>query len=88
MVTEKIVWVIEAKRSHRQLEQAIAEAADYARRINRGGQLSTVFIRGVAGNTLDTFLIRNRMLIGNRYGPITINEVETTALLSREECRQ
>jgi type I restriction enzyme M protein len=88
MISEQLVWVIEAKRSHKQLDQATDEAEDYARRISDGGNLKASFITGVAGNTEDSFLVRNKMLIGKRYVPITINGAETTALLSRDECQQ
>jgi type I restriction-modification system DNA methylase subunit len=88
MLTEKSVWVIEAKRSHKQLAVAVSEAEDYARRITDTGKLTSKFISGVAGNSLDGFLVSTRMLVGNRYLPIKINDVEITALLSESECRK
>jgi type I restriction-modification system DNA methylase subunit len=88
VVTEKLVWPIEAKRSHRELEKAIIEAEGYARKINDTKKLLVPFISGVAGNEIDGFLVHNRMLLGDKYLPITINDVETTALLSKSECEQ
>jgi type I restriction enzyme M protein len=88
MVTDRIVWVIEAKRSHQQLDEAVSEAEEYARRILKGGKLTAAFISGVAGNEHDLFLVRNRMLVGNRYVQIKINDVEATALLSVSEVEQ
>jgi type I restriction enzyme M protein len=88
MVTDLIVWVLESKRTHKELDDAVSEAVDYARLISAGGKLSPMFVSGVAGNAHDGFLIRNRMLIGGKYVPIKINEVETTALLSKEEAEK
>lgn len=87
MVAGRVVWVLESKRSHRQLDEAVSEAEDYARRIGQGGELTATFISGIAGNAHDGFLVRNRMLVGNRYLPIKINNVETTALLSVDEAK-
>ncbi|HEV8605864.1 MAG TPA: N-6 DNA methylase [Tepidisphaeraceae bacterium] len=85
-VAETTLWVIEAKRSQGQLAQAISEAEDYARKINKGGKLLTPFISGVAGNLIDGFQIRSRFLVGDKYQPIKINGVEATALLSQSDC--
>ncbi len=86
MLTEKKVWVIEAKKSHKQIDDAVSEAEEYARRINDNGQLSTKFISGVAGNSEDGFIIKTKMLVDGRYMPVKINDVEITSLLSRNEC--
>jgi len=88
MINEKLIWVIEAKRSHRQLGTSVSEAEEYARRITDTGKLTSKFISGVAGNLQDGFLVSTKMLIGNRYLPIKINDVEITALLSESECRK
>lgn len=87
LVSDQIVWVIEAKRSHGHLDQALGEAEEYARRITRGGRLRATFISGVAGNAHDGFQIRNRVLLNDRYVPVKINDVETTALLSPANCK-
>ena len=35
-VTESVLWVIEAKRSHGQIEQAVGEAQKYAAKVKQG----------------------------------------------------
>jgi type I restriction enzyme M protein len=85
-VTDSVLWVIEAKRSHDQLDQALREAEDYARKINRSETLQAKFITGVAGNELDTFLMRSSFLVGGTFIPIKMNGVEVSGLLSQEQC--
>jgi type I restriction enzyme M protein len=85
-VTDSVLWVIEAKRSHSQLDQALIEAEDYARKINKSETLHAKFITGVAGNELDTFLMRSRFLVGDTFVPIKMNGVEISGLLSQEQC--
>jgi len=81
-VTDAVLWVVEAKRSRRQIEQALSEAEGYAKAINRGRAHKAKFISGVAGNETDGYLIRSKFLVGNTYKPIRFNGVETTGLLS------
>ncbi|MDQ2730779.1 MAG: DNA methyltransferase, partial [Armatimonadota bacterium] len=86
-VTDSILWVLESKRSHRELNQALAEAEVYARKINTRSQMFQVrFISGIAGNDLDTFVIRSRFLVGETFVPVLMNGVEVSGLLSPEEC--
>lgn len=85
-VTDSILWVIEAKRSHGQLDQALSEAEDYARELNKSDKLQAKFVTGVAGNELDTFLMRSRLLVGDTFVPIKMNGVEVSGLLSQEQC--
>ena len=50
-LTETKFWVIESKRNHNQLQQALKEAREYyAKKINEDSQVKTVIITGVAGN--------------------------------------
>lgn len=86
-VTERVLWVIEAKRSHGELEQAVKEAEDYARKLNPSNQFKALLISGVAGNELDTFIIRTKYLRGSRYVPVKMNGVEVTGLLSPANCQ-
>lgn len=85
-VTEDVLWGIEAKRSHGQLEQALREAEEYARDLKRGNRFTPKFISGVAGNEIDSFLVRTRFFDGRGIlSPVTINGVEATGLLGRSE---
>jgi type I restriction enzyme M protein len=87
-VTDKVLWVIEAKRTHGELQKSINEAADYATKINKGKGYTAAFISGVAGNEGDTFLIRTRFLKGREFVPVSMNGEEITGLLSPQNCEQ
>ena len=67
-VTERALWVIEAKRSHAQLEQALREAEDYAGSFKDSGQYEARFISGVAGSEIDSFLIRTKYFTSTSMG--------------------
>lgn len=81
-ITETVYWVIEAKREHAQLEQAISEAEGYAREINRSKQIKALFVSGVAGNENDSYLTRTRFLANGRFKTIKINDREVTSLIT------
>jgi len=85
-VTEKVLWVIEAKRSHSELGLALTEATDYAAKINTGRKFQALFVSGVAGNDQDTFLIRTSYFNGKSFIPVQMNGVDVTALLSPSDC--
>jgi len=87
-VTDKILWVIEAKRSHAQLDKAGIEAEEYARKLNESKVFKAAFISGVAGNEHDAFLIRTKFLRGNTFVPVSMNAAEVTGLLSPSNCEQ
>ena len=82
-------WIIETKRTQRQLDQALDEAKGYADKINtRSNNIRALIVSGVAGNDTDTYIIKHRYWNGNSYVPIIINEQEPTALLSKELTEQ
>jgi type I restriction enzyme M protein len=83
-ITEKSLWVIEAKRSHAELGKAVTEAEAYARKLNQSSLFKVPFISGVAGNQHDTFLVHTRYLKEDKYVPVSINGIEMTGLLSPE----
>ena len=85
-VTERQLWVIEAKRSHQQLEQAVDEARQYAAKLNRGFFYEALIVSGVAGNDDDGFIVRTQLLKGNAWVTVEINGIEATGLLSPKEC--
>ena len=81
-MNERVLWVIEAKRSHQQLQEAVREAEDYATKIRPSTHVHPLFISGVAGNDIDSFLVRSEFWDGSRYVPITLNGVLATGLLT------
>lgn len=84
-ITESIFWVIESKREHGKLQQALSEAEEYARKINQSKNVKVKIITGVAGNQADSYLIRSRYFNGRKFIPIKLNDVEASGLLSKTE---
>jgi type I restriction enzyme M protein len=84
-VTERVLWIIEAKREHSQLSQALREAERYAAKFKDSRQCEVLFISGVAGNEIDSFLIRTKYWDGTRFVPVTLNGVDATGLLSQAD---
>ncbi|HUV02405.1 MAG TPA: N-6 DNA methylase [Desulfobacteria bacterium] len=84
-VSESVYWVIEAKREHRLLQQALDEAEEYANKLNRSSIIKAKVITGVAGNETDSYLIKSKYHDGNEFRPIKFNNVEISGLLSPEE---
>ena len=87
-VTDRVLWVIEAKRSHQQLRQAVGEAEAYATQIRPSTQFHPLFVSGVAGNDIDSFLVRSEFWDGTKYVPITLNGVPATGLLAPAHLEQ
>lgn len=56
-VTETVLGVIEAKRSHKQIEQVVKEAKSYAGKLKASNHFKALIVSGVAGNKLDSFII-------------------------------
>jgi hypothetical protein len=86
-LSEKYFWVIEAKRTHQQLNQALTEAEEYAKEINKSRLIKSIIISGVAGNQTDSYLIKSRFLENSKFVPITINGKEISGLISKEIAR-
>jgi len=81
-ITEKLLWTIEAKRSHSELGKALKESQDYAEKINKDGRYKAIFASGIAGNELDSFLIRTTFFDGKKFVPVQMNGVDVTGFLS------
>ena len=84
-VTERFLWVIEAKRSHKQLGQAVEDARNYAVKLNKGNKKQAHLISGVAGNEDDGYIVRTCLLVGDSWFNVQINGIDTTGLLSPDE---
>ncbi|RZB29012.1 MAG: hypothetical protein AEth_01616 [Candidatus Argoarchaeum ethanivorans] len=83
-LSEKYFWIIESKRSHTQLDQALSEAIDYANHINKSNSVNALIVSGVAGNQTDGYLIKSRFLKNGKFTRITINGKEISSLISKE----
>lgn len=83
-LSEKYFWVIESKRSHTQLDQALSEAIDYANHINKSNSIKALIVSGVAGNQTDGYLIKSKFLKDGKFNQITINAKEISSLISKE----
>jgi len=85
-VGERDLWVIEAKRDHNKIDQALKEAKDYAAKLNRGSRQKVFIISGVAGNEDDGYIVTSQLLVGQIWRNAQINGIDTTGLLSENEC--
>jgi len=78
-LTEKKLWVIEAKRDRGQLKKALSEAEnDYAKPLMDGGYFGVPLITGVAGNDTTGYEVRTLLLVKGKYEPVVINGAEAT----------
>lgn len=87
-IRENGFWLIEAKATHSQLEQAFDEAVDYANLINKSSLIQVFIISGVAGNDIDGYLIKTAVI--HRNGSTQIVEYNSnaiTGLLSPDQAR-
>jgi type I restriction enzyme M protein len=86
-LSEKFVWVIEAKAKLAQLSKATDEAVNfYAEKLNSTkGQFKAVLATGVAGNESAGYLMRTFVRIDGKWQTVTINKQEATGLLSPED---
>lgn len=81
---EDAFWVIEAKPTHEQLEQAYEEAVGYGKLVNKHKFIRAMVVSGVAGNDIDRYLVKSGFWEKKKkdFTPITHNEAEITNLLS------
>lgn len=88
-VTEKHLWVIEAKATRKELGKAVDEAVnEYAKKIvGAKGGLRAILASGVAGNEASGYLIQTKVRIDGKWQTVTINGQEATGLLSPESAK-
>lgn len=88
-ISEKLVWVIEAKASRQDLDKAVNEAVDdYANRINsHTGSPRALLATGVAGTEDSGYLMRTKVRVDGKWQLVTINGREATGLLSPSDVR-
>src|SRR5208282_2431042 len=83
-LSEKFLWVIEAKSSQKDLQTALSEATEfYCDKINNTiGQYKAILATGVAGNQEAGYLMRTAICLDGKWHTVTINKQEATGLLS------
>ena len=88
-LSEKFIWVIEAKSSRKDLSRALGEAMDdYCDKINNTkGQYKAILATGVAGNEEAGYLMRTVIRLDGEWHTVTINKQEATGLLSPDDVR-
>lgn len=81
---EDSFWVIEAKPSHDETNQAYEEAVGYGELINKHKFIRARIVCGVAGNDIDRYLVKSSFWEEEKktFTPITYNEREITNLIS------
>ncbi len=86
-VTEKSLWVIEAKRQRSELESALSDAYRRADILNQSDRFQVHFVSGVAGNSTDGFIVQTEFREDGNFRPIIWNGVTVTGLLSPSDLR-
>ena len=86
-LSEKFVWVIEAKSTRKELNKALDEATTfYCEKINgTKGQYKALIATGVAGNEDAGYLMRTAIRLDGKWHIVTINKQEATGLLSPDD---
>ncbi len=84
-ISEQALWVIEAKSKQALFEQAIEEVKAYADKLNNSDRFQVRFISAVAGNNVESFLIKTLFFNGQEYFPVKLNGSEATGLLSPDQ---
>ena len=87
-ITERRLWVIEAKSTHGAMSRALDEAKHYALLLDVGDDYEVPLVSGVAGNDDDGFLVSTEINVDGNWRPVTINDVRATGFLSPSDCQR
>lgn len=87
-VHEDSFWVIEAKGTHGQLDDAVNEAVGYAKDINKSSLVKARLVTGVAGNDDDGYLVSTSFIRADgRIELVKYNGRQITGFLSPDQAR-
>lgn len=87
-ISEDQFYVIEAKATLDQIDDAYTEAKQYAELINKNNIISAPIISGVAGNDEDGYLVKSAYLEKGTYNIINYNRKEITSLVSPQIAKE
>jgi len=79
-------WIVEAKRTHKDLPKALEEAKKYAGKVNKVSSGLARFATGIAGSPDDSFFVTTSYWDGSEWEDVSINNYQTTGFLSRQQC--
>lgn len=86
MLNETDLWIIEAKREKKNINQALDEAKNqYANNINNSDNINCKLISGVAGNDYEGFTVISEYLTDKGWEPVLFNGKQKDILLSKEQ---
>lgn len=86
MLNETDLWIIEAKREKKNINQALDEAKNqYANNINNSDKIKCKLISGVAGNDYEGFTVISEYLTDKGWEPVLFNGKQKDILLSKEQ---
>lgn len=83
-LAEDKFYVIEAKATLEQIDDAVSEAIEYAKKINRSSLIAAPIASGIAGNDDDGYVVKSYYFNGTSFEPITYNNKELTSIISPE----
>lgn len=87
-INEDTFWIIEAKATLEQIEDALREARDYASAINKSDSISAAIITAVAGNDEDGYLVATSFIRADgTVSPVKYNNKSITGFLSPDQAR-
>lgn len=81
-VNEDCFYIIEAKATIDQIDEAFNEAKDYAKLLNKSDLITAPIISGVAGNDEDGYLVKSAFYHDGEYKQINYHGKEITSLVS------
>lgn len=81
-------WVIESKRTKKEIDDALEESKNYyAKRINEKNKIKCIIVTGLAGNDTDGYTIINQYLHNGKWETILFNGKPKDTLLSKEQVK-
>lgn len=79
-------WVIESKRTKKEIADALDEAKNYyAKRINDKNKIKCIIATGLAGNDTDGYTIINQYLHNGKWETVLFNGKTKDTLLSKQQ---
>jgi len=83
-ISEEVFWVIEAKATHEQYNEAFGDLKNYCSRFNSSLTIKAPFASLVLGNDHDGYMVTNFFIVGDNFQEINYGGNVLTSLLSSQ----